>query len=115
PADQVDRHFLTTAPLPFFYVRQAVRNIVYWARLRGSPHQPKGGWPEVDRRANPPSRLRRPLAYFPRPRPPHRRAEARGARRRRRRLREFPDAGAPGPMDEAPTAAMPKPPPPAPS
>lgn len=77
PADQVDRYFLTTAPLPFFYVRQAVRNIVYWARLSGSPHQPKGDWPAVYDRTKPHCWIRGQIDYFRRRGEQHRRAIAR--------------------------------------
>jgi len=77
PADQVDRYFLTAAPLPFSYVRQAVRNIVQWARLSGSPHMPKHDWRQVYDRTNPHSWVRSQIDYFRRRGEQHRRAIAR--------------------------------------
>ena len=64
PADQVDRYFLSTAPLPFLYVRRAVRNIVYWARLSAWPTPIDSGWHQVYARDNPRSWIRDQIAYF---------------------------------------------------
>lgn len=64
PVDQVDRYFLNTAPLPFLYVRQAVRTIVHWARLSGAPQPPKTDWSEVYDHANQQSWIQGQIQYF---------------------------------------------------
>jgi hypothetical protein len=77
PGDQVDRHFLSTAPLPFLYVRQAVRAIVHWARLSTAPHPPKSDWREVYDRENPDCWIRGQIDYFRRRADERKRAVAR--------------------------------------
>jgi hypothetical protein len=77
PADQVDRYFLSAAPLPLLYVRQAVRNIVHWARLSGAPQPPKSDWREVYDRENPDCWIRGQIDYFRRRADQRRRAVAR--------------------------------------
>ena len=64
PADQVDRYFLSATRLPFSYVRQAVRNLVYWARLSGFPTPINGDWHDVYDPHNPRSWIRGQIAYF---------------------------------------------------
>jgi hypothetical protein len=64
PADQVDRHFLSAAPFPFVYVRQAVRNIIHWTRLSAAPQAPLSDWHEVYSRENPRCWLRGQIRYF---------------------------------------------------
>jgi hypothetical protein len=64
PWDQVDRYFLNAAPLPFVYVRQAVRNIVYWVRLNAAPMPIQRDWREVYDRHNPDSWIMGQISYF---------------------------------------------------
>jgi hypothetical protein len=77
PADEADRYFLSAAPLPFLYVRQAVRNIVHWARLSGAPHPPKSDWREVYDRDNPGCWISGQIDYFRRRADQRKRAVAR--------------------------------------
>jgi len=77
PADDVDRYFLSAAPLPFLYVRLGVRNIVHWARLSGAPQLPKSDWREVYEQGNPDCWIGGQIAYFRRRADQRKRAVAR--------------------------------------
>jgi len=77
PTDRADRYFLSAAPLPFLYVRQAVRNIVHWARLSGAPQPPKSDWREVYDRDNPSCWISGQVEYFRRRADQRKRAVAR--------------------------------------
>lgn len=77
PGDQVDRYFLSEAPAPFLYVRQAVRSIVHWTRLSAAPHLPKSNWPEVYDKNNLGSWIQGQIDYFDRRGDQRKRAVAR--------------------------------------
>jgi len=64
PLDQVDRYYLAGTQQPFGYLRQAVRNIVFWARLSGAPITIKEDWREVYDRGNRHSWVQEQFTYF---------------------------------------------------
>ena len=64
PLDQVDRYYLAGTQHPFGYLRQAVRNIIFWARLSGAPTAIKEDWREVYDRGNRHSWVQEQFNYF---------------------------------------------------